>query len=283
MKKYFVILLFIMLCLLSACVRVKAKKNVFFTNEELKMFGVSEFPQMDFYNSYIKVYTNLLDGYFNINETKFDEYASDIFSYFKNSDYKYGGILTNTIQSFILAYASYDWYTFSHLELYKDGENSYSFLYEVNNNLIYHIRYEIVSFEIKKNTYNVHFKISKDSRVREYRTIEDYQEIEINKEYIEDNNLLKIDHHIYYLLEGQPEYLSIYLDINPAMGKFKIDGDATLSGHKKTFNILYDSQNHICDLTYYFDLVEPYSDGDLVIDYYMVGDGIILIQVSEEQ
>ena len=257
----------------------KTRKDDFFSKEELKNLYLEDLPKINFSKSFLKIYVGTLEGYFNVKKDDFTSYTEEVLDYFKDTDYTYGGVIPGTTVSLAGAFPRRDWMMYDHACLYENEHNLFTFIYRPSgNDNDYRILLEYGSFTEKGNSYNTKISIRSFS-TGTYVSKDNYLEIELTKEYLEENKLLNIYHKEYAFDNGINEFLYISLDIVPIIGMVDIEVETMYRGNKEKVNLTIDpyypdssQSNH------YYDIIKPYTEGDLQILDYIIKNGVIVVE-----
>ena len=281
MKKASIVALVILLLIGMVACGGKTRKDDFFSSEELDSLHLAGLPEINYQSSLLKTYVGSMEGYFAVQRDGFVSYSEEVLAYFKNSNLIYGGIIPGTKNSLAGAFPSYNWTTYDHACLYEKDKDSYLYFYKTDGeNSEYCISIEYGLFTQKNNNYNVYISIKSTTMARSYIYKDNYLEIELTKEYIEENNLLNIYYKKNTFDDGDHEFLYISLDLDIVNGKIDIDVNTMYHGNKEKAKLkCYQlDASLIADLSHYYNVIKPYSDGDLQITDYIINEGIILIE-----
>lgn len=257
------------------------RKDDFFSSKELDSLYLNDLPKIKYSSSLLKTYVGSMEGYFTVKKDDFVSYSEEVLSYFKNSDCIYGGIIPGTKNSLAGAFPSYNWTTYDHACLYANDNDSYLYIYKPSGeDNEYCISIEYGSFKQKDDYYSVYIKIKSTTIAREYISKDKYLELELTKEYIEENSLINVNYNKYTLDDRDYEFLSISFDIDIVTGKIDIDVNTMYHGNKeKTKLKCYPFDASLMTyLSHYYNVIKPYSDGDLQITDYVINEGIIVIE-----
>jgi len=281
MRKIAILMLTIFLLIVLSSCGGKTRKDDFFSSKELDSLYLNDLPKIKYSSSLLKTYVGSMEGYFTVKKDDFVSYSEEVLSYFKNSDCIYGGIIPGTRSSLIGAFPNFNWTTYNHACLYANDNDSYLYIYKPSDeDNEYCIRIEYGSFKQKDDYYSVYIKIKSTTIAREYISKDKYLELELTKEYIEENSLLNVNYKKYTFDDGDDEFLSISFDIDIVTGKIDIDVNTMYHSNKEKNKLeCYPSYGSlITDLSHYYDIIKPYSDGDLQIIDYVINEGIIVIE-----
>ena len=258
---------------------VKTRKDDFFSKEELKNLYLEDLPKINFSTSFLKIYVGTLEGYFNVKKDDFTSYTEEVLDYFKDTDYTYGGVIPGTTVSLAGAFPRSDWMMYDHACLYEKGHNLFTFIYKPSgNDNDYRILLEYGSFIEKGNSYNTKISIRSFS-AGTYVSKDNYLEIELTKEYLEDNKLLNIYHKEYTFDNGINEFLYISLDIVPIIGMVDIEVETMYRGNKEKINLTIDPYYpNSSQSNHYYDIIKPYTEGDLQIIDYIIKNGVVVVE-----
>ena len=279
MRKIAILILTIFLSIVLSSCGGKTRKDDFFSSKELDSLYLNDLPKIKYSSSLLKTYEGSMEGYFTVKKDDFVNYSEEVLSYFKNSDCIYGGIIPGTRSSLAGAFPCFNWTTYDHACLYANDNDSYLFIYKPNGeDNEYCISIEYGSFKQKDDYYSVCIKIKSTTIAREYISKDKYLELELTKEYIEENSLINVNYKKYTYSDHESLYISF--DIGIVTGKIDIDVNTMYHGNKEKIKLkcypFYASL--ITNLLHYYDIIKPYSDGDLQIIDYVINEGIIVIE-----
>lgn len=279
MRKIAILMLTIFLSIVLSSCGGKTRKDDFFSSKELDSLYLNDLPKIKYSSSLLKTYEGSMEGYFTVKKDDFVSYSEEVLSYFKNSDCIYGGIIPGTRSSLAGAFPCFNWTTYDHACLYANDNDSYLFIYKPNGeDNEYCISIEYGSFKQKDDYYSVCIKIKSTTIAREYISKDKYLELELTKEYIEENSLINVNYKKYTYSDHESLYISF--DIGIVTGKIDIDVNTMYHGNKEKIKLkcypFYASL--ITNLLHYYDIIKPYSDGDLQIIDYVINEGIIVIE-----
>ena len=279
MRKIAILMLTIFLSIVLSSCGGKTRKDDFFSSKELDSLYLNDLPKIKYSSSLLKTYEGSMEGYFTVKKDDFVNYSEEVLSYFKNSDCIYGGIIPGTRSSLAGAFPCFNWTTYDHACLYANDNDSYLFIYKPNGeDNEYCISIEYGSFKQKDDYYSVCIKIKSTTIAREYISKDKYLELELTKEYIEENSLINVNYKKYTYSDHESLYISF--DIGIVTGKIDIDVNTMYHGNKEKIKLkcypFYASL--ITNLLHYYDIIKPYSDGDLQIIDYVINEGIIVIE-----
>lgn len=279
MKRLFAIVISLSLVITLIGCGAKTRKDDFFSKEELARLYVNDLPEINYSSSYLKNYVDSLEGYFNVSKVDFINYTEAVLDYFKNTDYTYGGIVPGTTVSLAGAFPISDYMMYDQACLYEKEHNFFIFIYRPSGiDKEYKIQLEFGSFTEKGNHYNTKINICRSS-IGSYIQKEDYLEIELTKEYIEEKELLNIHHKEYTFDAGINEFLYISLDIEAIIGKIEIDVETMYHGNRTRCDLTcYPCYPYSEQLYYFYDVIRPYEEGDLQILDYTIKSGVVVIK-----
>lgn len=185
------------------------RKNSFFSNGELNKLHLEGLPKLEFESSYLEVKATTLTGYFNVESTILDSYATEVFDYYKSSELTYGAIMDYGymfgIPNIFDMLKVHDLHKFTqHLSFYKIYGDRYIFFYEVDDTF-YELCIRKETNTVDKKDYNFSLKVGKVSLVR---WSDDYQEYFVTDENIDT---FVIDSSVKYF-EKYPDYAEIKLE-----------------------------------------------------------------------
>lgn len=274
--EFLIIITFVMV--LVGC-GAKTRKDDFFSKEELKNLYLEDLPKINYSTSVLKIYVGTLEGYFNVKKEDFTSYTEEVLDYFKDTDYTYGGVIPGTTVSLAGAFPRSDWMMYNHACLYEKEHNLFIFIYRPSgNDNDYRILFEYGSFTEKGNSYNTKISIRSFS-AGTYVSKDNYLEIELTKDYLEENKLLNIYHKEYTFDNGIKEFLYISLDIVPIIGMVDIEVETMYRGNKEKVNLTIDPYYpNSSQSNHYYDIIKPYTERDLQILDYIIKNGVIVVE-----
>src|SRR5574344_122282 len=163
------------------------REDDFFSSSELSYFSLAGLPTPQYASSYLTLYSNSLEGAFNLSDSYFTSYASEVLTFLKESGLKYGGLIYPTRDSFAGLFTSYDYYTYDNVNLYRSSSTSYNFIFSpAADDTKCSLTLERLNRTINGKDYDTKISIAASSLARNYKTNSDYEEIALM-----DSNLLR--------------------------------------------------------------------------------------------
>ena len=256
----------------------KVRTNAFFNEKELSNYFVSDLPTFEqTEDSRLEIYKSHLEGYFNVDNPSqvLEDYSTQTFEYFKNSNINYGSILQNASGWPQLdMFKSYECLKKTKtMDFYKIFGDRYAFFYE-KAHTFYEVLVKPTSIEINNKTYNFLIEINELSRsIRGWTT--DYEEVILtnnNKdEYIDLSRTVGQDGISFVLIAPEPLY---------GYTNYTYRMNYIFRGKEDYFTFDYKYVLMFSDT--FGDPNYTYQEGDFVItSTEIVGDGAIIVKKGE--